>query len=98
MNKIYKIRSFDESMAQITISVEGYHSLISIDLPLDDNNNVLTGNDLHSYINGFIPYSWIERTNKLKNPILNAKLIRDMVEPLPQPDPIIVDLAIENTV
>ena len=83
IDKIYKIRSFDEKLGQILISVEGYHSLISIDLPLDENNNVPIGNDLHLYINGLIPYSWIERTNKLKNPIPNAQIIKDMVEPLP---------------
>ena len=87
-NKIYKIRSFDEINAQIMITVEGYHSPISIDLPLDDNNNVPTGDDLHLYINGLIPYSWIERSEKLKNPIPNAKIIQDMVESLP-PKPII---------
>ena len=83
IDKIYKIREFNEKLGQIIITVEGYHSPIAIDLPLDENNNVPIGNDLHLYINGLIPYSWIERTNKLKNPIPNAQIIKDMVEPLP---------------
>jgi hypothetical protein len=101
-DKIYKIRSFDESTAQILISVENYHSLICIDLPLDENNNVPTGEDLHRYINGFVPYSWIERSNKLKNPIVNAQSIKDLVEPLPtpeaqpEPEPTIVELDINT--
>ena len=81
-NKIYKIVSFDENLGQIVISVEGYNSLISIDLPLDDFNNVPIGNDLHLYINGFIPFNWIERNKKLKNPILNAEEIKKLIEPI----------------
>lgn len=81
--KNYKIRSFNKNTAQIEISVEDYHSLILIDLPLDENNNVPTGEYLENYINGFIPYGWFERTTKLKNPINNAQTIEDMVEPLP---------------
>lgn len=96
-DKIYKIRNFDESTGQIAISVEDYHSLIVVDLPLDENNNVPTGEDLHRYINGFVPYSWIERLEKLKNPIANAQTIKDLVEPLPVEDPLesnIIDLDI----
>jgi hypothetical protein len=83
-DKIYKIRRFHEDMAQIVISVEGYHSLIAIDLSLDENNNVPTGEDLHRYINGFVPYSWIERTEKLKNGIANKQSILDLLEPFPE--------------
>ena len=96
-DKMYKIRSFDESTAQILISVENYHSLICVDLPLDENNNVPTGEDLHCYINGFVPYSWIEKSNKLKNPITNAQLIKDLLEPLPVETPLestVIDLDI----
>jgi len=85
-DKIYKIREFNESTGQILISVEGYHSLITADLPIDENNNVPTDQDLHLYINGMIPYGWIERKEKLKNPITNAQLIKDLVEPLPTPE------------
>jgi hypothetical protein len=92
-DKIYKIRSFDESLNQIIISVEGYHSLIAVDLPLDENNNIPTGEDLHRYINGFVPYSWIERTEKLKNGVTNKQSILDLVEPLPvEPLPDSVEL------
>jgi hypothetical protein len=100
IDKLYKIRSFDESTGQIIISVEGYHSLIAIDLSLDENNNVPTGEDLHRYINGFVPYSWIERTEKLKNGIANKQSILDLVEPLPtseaQPEPEIIKPTIED--
>jgi hypothetical protein len=99
-DKIYKIREFHESTGQILISVEGYHSLISVELPIDENNNVPTGQDLHLYINGLVPYSWIERKEKLKNPIANAQLIKDLVEPLPtpeaQPEPEIIKPTIED--
>jgi hypothetical protein len=87
-DKIYKIRNFDESTGQILISVENYHSLICVDLPLDENNNIPTGEDLHRYINGFVPHSWIERSNKLKNPIANAQSIKDLLEPLPVEAPV----------
>ena len=100
IDKVYKIRSFDENIAQITISVEGYHSLISVDLPIDENNNVPVGQDLHLYINGTVPHAWIERKEKLKNPITNAQAIRDLVEPLPtpeaQPEPEIIKPTVED--
>lgn len=80
-NKIYKIRNFDENTGQIIITVENYHSPIAIDLPLDNNNNVPIGDELHLYINGLIPYGWIERQEKLKNPIKNAEAIKLLIEP-----------------
>ena len=99
-DKIYKIREFHESTGQVVISVEGYHSLITVDLPIDENNNVPVGQDLHLYINGLVPYGWIERKEKLKNPIANAQLIKDLVEPLPtseaQPEPEIIKPTIED--
>jgi hypothetical protein len=80
---LYKIRKFCEFSASISIEVEGYHSLIAIDLPLDKNNNVPVGQELDNYINGFIPYSYIEREKQLKNkPVTNADIIKKMVEPL----------------
>lgn len=85
-SKIYKIREFNESTGQVVISVEGYPGLIAVDLPIDENNNVPTDQDLHIYVNGFVPYGWIERKEKLKNPINNAEKIRALVEPLPSPE------------
>lgn len=83
-DKIYKIREFHESTGQIVISVDKYHSPIAIDLPLDENNNLPTGLDLHTYINGLVPYGWLERVEKLKKPIANADEIRALVEPWPE--------------
>jgi hypothetical protein len=80
---LYKIRKFCEFSASILIEIEGYHSLIAIDLPLDENNNVPVGEELNKYINGFIPYFYIERAKKLKNkPVKNADIIKKMIEPL----------------
>lgn len=92
-DKIYKIREFNEFTGQILITADGYPYEIVIDLPLDENNNVPIGEDLHRYINGFVPYSWIERTEKLKNSIANAQLIKDLVEPLPVSVDDLIDLA-----
>jgi hypothetical protein len=80
---IYKIREFNEQTGQITITVDNYHSPILIDLPLDDENNVLSGNELDQYVNGFIPHAYIARKEKLKNGIKNADKIKSLVIPLP---------------
>ena len=67
-------------------------------MPLDENNNIPTGEDLHRYINGFVPYSWIERTEKLKNGVTNKQSILDLVEPLPvEPLPDSVELILETS-
>jgi hypothetical protein len=99
-SKIYKIREFNESTGQVVISVEGYPGLMAIDLPIDENNNVPTDQDLHAYVNGFVPHGWLERKEKLKNPINNAEKIRALVEPLPtpeaQPEPEIIKPTIED--
>lgn len=86
----YTIRQFIEETGQIVISVDKYEGAIAIDLPLDENNNVPTDQDLDLYVQGFIPKAHIERIEKLKAGIPNAAKIKALVEPWPEP-------IIENT-
>jgi hypothetical protein len=99
-DKLYKIREFIEETGQIVISVEGYPFFITLDLPLDENNNLPTGEELHLYINGMVPHNYLLRKEKLKNPIPNVDLIKAMVEPLPtpeaQPQPEIIKPTVED--
>ena len=78
----YKIVEFNESTGQIIIQVDGV-PLFSVDLPLDENNNVPVGEELKLYLKGFIPTWHIERQNKLAAGIPNAAEIHALVQPIP---------------
>jgi len=86
MGSKYIIREFNEAIAQILISIEGLPGDIAIDLPLDENNNVPTGEALDNYIEPFIPYEWLKRIEQCKRPISNAGEIRGLVVPYPEPE------------
>jgi hypothetical protein len=83
-DKIYKIRSFNEQLGSVIISIEGYPDLLNVDIPLDENNNLLIGDELHLYINGLCPHTWLQRQEKLKKPIGNIEVIKVLVEPWPE--------------
>jgi hypothetical protein len=75
---IYKITHFNEASGQIIIECEGYHSPLAIDLPID-NGKYPEGDDLDTYIRGFIPTWLIQRSALLKRGIKNADSIKDLV-------------------
>lgn len=79
----YQIIDFIEETGQIILYVEGFVPF-SVDLPLDEHNNVPTDNELDVYLKGYVPVWQIERNNKLKAGIANADEIRKLVNPLPQ--------------
>ena len=83
----YKIVDFNETTGQIIIQVEGF-PLFSVDLPLDENNNVPVGEKLNAYLKGFLPVWHVERQNKLATGIPNASEIHALVQPIP-PAPVI---------
>jgi hypothetical protein len=82
-DKKYIIREFIEETGQLIVEVPGYPWPLSLDLPLDENNNLPTDQDLHLYINGMIPHSYLDRKEKLKNPIPNVDKIKALIEPWP---------------
>lgn len=76
----YKIIDFDEATAQITIRVANFAPIL-VDLPIDDEGNLPTGDALAQYLSGFIPTWHFERQERLANGISNSSAIAQLVEP-----------------
>lgn len=77
----YKIIDFNATTAQISVAfllIEGF--VISIDLPLDEHGNVPVGNELDTFIKGFLPYGALQRQQALANGIRNAAAIEALVQ------------------
>lgn len=77
--KSYKIVDFNESTAQMTIKYKDF-PLIKVDLPIDNNGNIISGEDLQNYIKGFIPVWHEERKELIKNGINNLNDIKSLIE------------------
>lgn len=83
----YKIVHVDPINAQIVVEfllIDGYR--VAIDLPIDDNGEVPTGNNLDNYVKGFLPYYLVERKVKLSSGITNIDQLMQYVEPSSAPD------------
>lgn len=78
----YIIRSFDETFGQILVDYEG--TTFSLDVPIDENNNFVVGEELDNQIKLFLPTWHIERKNKLAAGVGNAEIIRALVQPFPE--------------
>jgi hypothetical protein len=86
MTTPYKIIAFDESAAQITIRVADLAPMV-VDLPIDDEGNLPTGDALTQHLSGFIPTWHLERQARLANGVSNASVIASLVEPEPVVEP-----------
>jgi hypothetical protein len=89
----YKITAFDETNAQITLKVENFPP-VAVDLPIDQNGNLPTGDELYNYLRGFIPTWHLERQEKIAQGIANAEEIAALVEPETPVDLSDTDLAL----
>jgi hypothetical protein len=86
--KLYKIIAADQSAATITVWYSNDFAPVVIELPIDSDNAVPTGEQLDTYIKGFIPIAYLERLNKIKtNSISNFDSILTLVEPETLVDP-----------
>lgn len=74
----YKIISFNEVTGQIIVDYADNMAPIVIDVPIV-NGLFLSGDELNTYITGFIPTEFIERQNQLKQGISNSDEIKSLV-------------------
>lgn len=80
----YKIVEVNPATAQIVVEfllIDGYR--VAVDLPINENGEVPTGQDLDAYIKGFLPYYLVERQAKLASGIANLSQLMQHVEPSP---------------
>jgi hypothetical protein len=78
---MYKIIHFDEVSGSIVVKYDENMSPINIDVPLNDEGKYVVGEELDSYIRGFIPVWHIERINKIAAGIPNTAEISALVQP-----------------
>lgn len=76
----YKIVKFNRQDGQIFIEYDAEFPPIVIDVPIKDDLFIV-GQELHDYIQGFIPVWHIERLRKLKAGITNYQEIEALVQP-----------------
>lgn len=84
-NVEYKIIEFMESTGQIVVRFRDMQPII-IDLPIDNDGNALSGDELADYLRGFIPTWHYERLEKISIGIKNAAEIHALVEPELKPE------------
>lgn len=76
----YKITEFNSQTAQIVVCFKPLNIYIAIDLPLNEANEVPTGVELDTYIKGFLPYSLLERNQRLVDGVSNSQEIIKLLE------------------
>jgi hypothetical protein len=76
----YKIIGFDGAAARVILRVRDL-APIAVDLPIDDNGNLPTGDVLTQYLRGFVPTWHFERQEKLASGVANAAAIAALVQP-----------------
>lgn len=95
----YIIRRFDESFGQLTI--EYGDVTFAYDIPIDENNNYLTGEALDHEIKLVLPSWHNERKDKIAAGVGNADVIRALVQPYPEvpktAEELIVEEATQNS-
>jgi hypothetical protein len=94
MTITYKIIAFDKSNAQLVIRV-GDLAPMAIDLPVDDQGQMPSGQELENYLQGFIPTWHFERKAKISNGLKNADEIAALVEPEPVATPTTEQLTLQ---
>ena len=75
----YKILSFDENAGQLTIEFAQGVSALTIDVPIK-NGLYITGEELDTYIQGFIPTWHLERLAHINQGVTNASELKALVQ------------------
>jgi len=93
----YKIISFDKTFGSIVIQYDPNEAPFSVDIPFTDSGEYLTGSELDTYIQGFIPTWHIERKSKIAKGIPNELAIEEMVQPIPATLPVVNETELTQT-
>ena len=91
----YKIVKFNKQDGQVFIEYDAEFPPIVIDVPIKDNLFIV-GQELHDYIQGFIPVWHLERLRQLKAGIANAQEIEALVQPSSVVQPPVIEAPIVN--
>lgn len=75
----YKIVDFSPSAGQIIVEFRPDMPTMALDIPLNEEGLFITGEELDTYISGFIPTWHYDRLDKLKAGVTNADAIEALV-------------------
>jgi hypothetical protein len=92
----YQIIKFNENTGSIIVQYKNNDEVFAtynVDIPLNENNNFITGDELDSYILGMFPTAVLSRMEALKTGISNSADIHALVIPLP---PVVENTPIET--
>jgi hypothetical protein len=74
----YKVLEFNKNSGQLIIEFATGLQPITIDVPIKDGL-FITGTELETYIQGFIPVWYLERQTQLNTGIANADVLEQLV-------------------
>jgi hypothetical protein len=83
----YTIIKFDEATAQVVLRFGDGRAYpdVAVDLPVDDSGNVPTGDELTTYLSGFVPTYYVERAATIKeHGIPNKEDVTSLVTDAPE--------------
>jgi hypothetical protein len=75
----YKVINFDENTGQLVIDFALGMAPITVDVPIKDGLYI-TGQELNSYVEGFIPTWHIERQTQVNSGVANAAELKKLVQ------------------
>lgn len=75
----YKVLSFDENVGTLLIQFADNVGPMNIDVPLREDGTFMAGEELDTYIRSFIPTSFINRIDAIKNGIPNINEVKALV-------------------
>jgi hypothetical protein len=75
----YKVLSFNENTGQLIIEFAQGLAPLSVDVPIE-NGLYITGEELDTYVKGFIPTWHLERQSQINSGVANANTLKALVE------------------
>jgi hypothetical protein len=81
----YKIINFIAAEGKVEVEYDANQAPLFIDVPLNENGLFITGQELDTFIQGFIPVWHLERLEKLKNGVNNSNDILSLVQQSDKP-------------
>jgi hypothetical protein len=91
----YKIINFLATEGKVEVEYDINQASLFIDVPLNESGLFITGQELDTFIQGFIPVWHLERLEKLKNGVNNAN---DLLRLVQQSDKPVIEQSNTNVV
>ncbi len=86
---MYTVLAYDQTIGSLLIKFSDHTGPMNIDVPILEDGNFMSGDELDAYIRSFIPTSHLNRLEAIKNGVPNEDEIKRLAPPeqLPTEDP-----------